>query len=113
MKQFVAMHEFQSILYLGFTICIYTLLLSKINLKSIKLLAINVTLFFLINVALSNHLKTPHSGMNQLAKELEPISKLLPQESKIFFDGNRKNIEGSRSEERRVGKESRKKLKPN
>lgn len=94
MKQFVAMHEFQSIFYLGFTICIYTLLLSKINLKSIKLLAINVTLFFLINVALSNHLKTPHSGMNQLAKELEPISKLLPQDSKIFFDGNRKNIEG-------------------
>ena len=94
MKQFVAMHEFQSIFYIGLTVSVYVKLLSRINLQAWNLLAINITVAFLIAVSLTNYYKTPHTGMNLLADQFKPISNQLPENSKVFFDGDRKQMKG-------------------
>lgn len=90
MRRFVAMHEFQSIFYIGFILAVYILLLSRINLQITKLLAINITLLFFINIALSNHFKAPDSNMNMLIGQFQQITKQLPKGSKVYFDGDRK-----------------------
>ncbi len=91
MKQFVAMHEFQSIFYIGFTVSLYLLIVSRINRQVWKLLSLNISVFFLINVALSNHLKTPNSGMNDIINQFQNICNQIPSNSKIYFDGNRQS----------------------
>jgi hypothetical protein len=92
MRQFVALHDFQSIFYVGFAISVYLALLSYINLQAWKLFAINVTLFFLITVSLSNYYKTPHSSM--ITNQFQNIQNQLPENSKIYFEGDRKRMKG-------------------
>ena len=88
MRHFVALHEFQSIFYIGFAVSIFTRFISKLNLKIFKLLAIDLLLFFLVNLALSNHLKVEDTAMNKLASQFQEIRRQLPENSKIYFDGD-------------------------
>lgn len=92
MRRFVALHEFQSIFYVGFTISAYTVLLSHVNSKVLRMLAIDVALVFLIAVSVSNHLKAPNSNMNQLIPQFQTIRNKLPANSKIFFDGDKQRV---------------------
>lgn len=89
MRHFVALHEFQSIFYLGFSIGTYLILFSNINLQNWRLLALNILVFFLITVALSNHLKRPDLPMKEITSQFSEINKYLPNNSKVYFDGNR------------------------
>lgn len=88
MRHFVALHEFQSIFYIGFAVSIFIRVVSKLNSKYFKLLAIDLTIFFCVNFALSNHLKVHDSQMNRIAVQFQNIRKLLPENSKIYFDGD-------------------------
>lgn len=92
MRHFVALHDFQSIFYVGFVIVVYTLILSNINTKAWKLLAIDLSLVFLINISLSNHYKTQNLAMNRIIPQFQNISDKLPENSKIYFDGDRKSV---------------------
>jgi len=92
MRHFVALHDFQSIFYVGFVMTVYILILSNINTKAWKLLAIDISLVFLINVSLSNHYKTQNLAMNRIIPQFQNISDKLPKNSKVYFDGDRKNV---------------------
>jgi hypothetical protein len=94
MRHFVALHDFQSIFYIGFAISVYISLLSRINLnpQAWKLFAINLTLFFLITVALSNYYKAPHSSI--FTRQFQNIHNKLPANSKVYFDGDRRRMTG-------------------
>ena len=89
MKQFASMHEFQSIFYIGFVISAYILLLSRVNSKTLKILAVDIAVAFLITTAFSNHLKTPNLKMNDLITQFQSIRNKLPRNSKVYFDGKR------------------------
>lgn len=92
MRHFVSLHEFQSIFYIGFILSFYTIVLSRINPKILKVLAFYVTLTCLIAVSLSNHLKTPNLKMNNLITQFQNIRNKLPANSKVYFDGDRHKI---------------------
>jgi hypothetical protein len=92
MKNFAALHRFQSIFYAGFTIGVFILFLSRINSKLWRLLALNIALAFIIAVSLSNESKIPNTDMNRIADQLQNISRNLPEESKIYFDGDKNRI---------------------
>jgi len=92
MRRFVSLHDFQSIFYVGFIISLYTTILTKINLKSWNLLAFNITIIFIINLLVSNYLKTPNLEMNQVTSQFQNILNKLPENSKVYFDGDRQNI---------------------
>jgi hypothetical protein len=88
MRHFVALHEFQSIFYIGFVISVYLALLSHINLQAWNLFAINITLAFLIAVSLSNHYKTPYKSI--ITTQFQNIYEQLPANSKIYIEEDRK-----------------------
>jgi len=90
MKNFVALHEFQSIFYIGFTAGVFITFLSRLNPVAWKILSINITVGFLITVTLSNHLKTPNVNMNRLISQFQSICYQLPVDSKVYFEGDRK-----------------------
>ncbi|RPI74281.1 MAG: hypothetical protein EHM47_04055 [Ignavibacteriales bacterium] len=92
MRHFVALHDFQSVFYIGFVISVFTLLLSRLNLQVWNLLAVNLTIAFLISVSLTNYYKAPYS--NPFTKQFENIKSNLPQKSKVFFDGDRHRMVG-------------------
>jgi hypothetical protein len=92
MKQFVAMHEFQSLFYVGFTISVFTTIFSRLNLQTSKLLALNLAIFFLIAVTLSNHYKTPNLRMSRIANQFDNINNKLPEGTKVYFDGDRYHV---------------------
>jgi hypothetical protein len=94
MRHFVALHEFQSIFYLGFTIGVYLILFSRPNLYNGKLLVLNITLLFLICAALSNHMKTSNLGPDSITNQFKFISEKLPKGSKVFLDENRNGMTG-------------------
>lgn len=85
MRHFVALHDFQSIFYVGFVISIYTLMFSRINNRPFNLLALNIALFFLISAALTNYHKTPF--LNRQISQFKNISSKLPEDSKVYFEG--------------------------
>ena len=89
MRHFVALHEFQSIFYLGFVIGTYSILFSNLKFQVWKLLAFNITIFFLISIALSNHLKRPDFQMKKISSQFIEINEHLPVNSKVYFDGDR------------------------
>ena len=92
MRHFVALHDFQAIFYIGFAVSIYITLFSKMKLRVWKLLAVDIAVVFLISVSLSNHLKTPNSST--LTASFKNIYKHLPENSKVYFDGNRRLLKG-------------------
>lgn len=91
MRHFVALHDFQSIFFTGFAITFYSLILSRFKIKSWNLLAVDIALVFLINVAVSNYYKTPNTQMNKLISQFHNIQSELPENSKVFFDGDRRS----------------------
>lgn len=88
MKNFVALHDYQTIYYLGFSISIYLLLFYKFNIKSWGLLAINIALFFMISVMLTNYYKAPFLS-NKVA-QFQNIYNVLPPNSRVYFEGELK-----------------------
>ncbi len=92
MRHFVALHDFQAMFFVGFVITVYSLMFSGFKTNAWKFLAIDIALVFLINVALSNHYKVPNLQMNKLIPQFQNIRTELPENSKVFFDGDRKNV---------------------
>lgn len=92
MRHFVALHDFQAIFFVGFVITVYSLVLSGLRTNAWKFLAFDIALIFLINVALSNHYKTPNIQMNRIIPQFQNIRAELPQNSKVYFDGDRKTV---------------------
>jgi hypothetical protein len=92
MKHFVALHDFQSIFYVGFAISVYAMILSRINLKAWNLLSVNMALAFLITVSLSNYYKASYSS--RFTNQFQNIYNQLPADSKVYFDGDRKRMTG-------------------
>lgn len=92
MKHFVALHDFQSIFYIGFAISVYLLLFSQIKLHAWNLLAFNIAIVFIISITLSNYYKASYSG--SFAKPLQSIYEKLPKDSKVYFDGDRRRMTG-------------------
>jgi len=94
MKNFVALHEFQSIFYVGFAVSVYTTLLSLLhfNLSSWRLLAVDISLAFLIALSMFNHLQTQSSDMNRITAEFQNIREFLPQNGKVYVDGDRQRM---------------------
>jgi len=91
MRRFVALHEFQSIFFVGFTISVYILLLSSFKPNLQKFLAIDIVILFLLTVLLSNYYKTPDLAMNRMIPQFRTICNQLPANSKIYFDGDRQH----------------------
>lgn len=92
MRHFVALHDFQSIFYIGFVLAVYVLLFSNLKFTSWNLIAFNITVLFIVSVSLTNYYKPSHS--NKLTNQLSEIRKSLPKNSKIFFDGDRRRLTG-------------------
>lgn len=94
MRHFVALHDFQSMFHVGFVVSVYIMLLSRINPKAWKLLAIDVAMALLITISISNHFKTPTSGANQITAQFQNIRDHLPGNSRVYIDGDRERMVG-------------------
>lgn len=94
MRRFVALHEFQSMFYVGFVLSVYVLLLSHMNRTTWMVLAIDVAIALLVSISISNHLKTPASNVNQITAQFQNIRDHLPDNSKVYIDGDREKIVG-------------------
>lgn len=94
MRNFVGLHEFQSVFYVGFGISLYTILLTRLSQSAWKFLAVDVALLFIVSVAESNLLRSSPRGMNATTEEFQTIVGRLHPGSRVYIDGGIDKLPG-------------------
>jgi hypothetical protein len=93
MRDFVAFHDFQSIFYIGFVAMWYMILSFHIHPRILKTAAIVVFLLFIMSVyRMSVEQGAISQVVNEVTSEFQNIYDKLPENSRIYVDGNRQQI---------------------
>ncbi len=99
MKDFVAIHDFQSIFYVGIIVSVFMSLIHKMDHTAMKFLLINAAVLFVVCLHLSNTLKL-HESLDgtQATFQFQHIYDKLPKGSKVYVDPSiQQGILGSHS----------------
>lgn len=87
MKDFVGIHNFQSIFYVGIVVAVFMSLISGMDRTVIRFLAINVFILFVVSLHLSNTMKRDESlAGTQATFQFQHIYDKLPRGSKVYVD---------------------------